>query len=381
MEAALPGQDQDILKPLSFGKDRFLLRKAPWAVAAGLFGLFMMSELTAGHRNKAGYTILAWALVAIGIGFPAFAFWRQKRPGDPLLVLSSQGVRTAFATDTPILIPWSEISAVGATDVSRVHRGIRVWERDVTTVEVSERFYRTRIRRDEWWADPTDHFIIEGDRVRVVLHHDILSVPPAELHAAVQQRWRAFSSHPNSKLPATPSGIEERVAERTRKRRLAWAAAAAAALLLSPFLWHWHWAKTMLTFPVPSGLHNAYLDSQLNKSTVPARLADGRMVRLWRLNVDRVGETVCRKDVVRDREAQSLMPAYTASALCATEVTMTSGAAATAIMKLVVSTYEAEMPLGTIRKLSVIVPADLTDEEAKRHLCDLRPAPSCGQGM
>jgi hypothetical protein len=48
-----------------------------------------------------------------------------------------------------------------------------------------------------------------------------------------------------------------------------------------------------------------------------------------------------------------------------------------AILKLVVTTDESGMPLATIRKLNAIVPANLTDEEAKRNLCELRPVPWC----
>lgn len=203
----MSGQSQDVYETLSYGREGNLARKALLAAGLGLVGLVMLFVLLRDPDAKAGHVVPAFVLIIAGLGFVVFAFWRRRNPGEPMLVLSSAGIRYRLAKRLTFVIPWDEIADVDTADITFHHHGVSWRQRDVPVVLVSERFYRSQVKPDTWWHRGLAweyYFVHKGKAVQVSFFHDVLSQPSADLRAAIEKRWRAFSRHPNAQRPPPP---------------------------------------------------------------------------------------------------------------------------------------------------------------------------------
>lgn len=371
----MAGDARSIFATLSFGREKYFLRQVPKVGPLGLLGALLLYRLHGDPSSEFGPYLAAYILIIVGVGFTVFSVWRWINPAKPLLVLSPTGIRNSHPVGLNLTIPWGEILGVDSIDIRIWHRGFYTTHRDVTVVLVSERFYRSRVRPDRYWhrgeAWKYD-FIPKNGIVQVALFHDVLSIPAAVLREAVEQRWRAFSRHPNAKLPPVrhvPS--RPRFLTPGRKR----AVAVIIAALALPLIWYWQWVYAWLGHDVPEGSAQAYIGQQLDRRSVPARTLDGRMIALRRWDVSSVGSAKCFKDIARLPQSESWTPAYDTTVYCVADLALTSGATATGIIKLVVQTFDMEAQLGKITQGRAIVPASFALEDAERQLCALR---SCG---
>jgi hypothetical protein len=242
---------------------------------------------------------------------------------------------------------------------------------------ISDRAYRARVKPETWWHRGRAwkyHFIPKDGGVQVALFHDVLSVPANDLRDAVEDRWRAFSRHPNAKLPPRPRvPSKPRFFTRGRKQ----AVALIVVGLTMPLIWYWNWVYARLVHNVPDGVAHYYVIDQLNRRNVPARTLDGRMVALRFWHVSSIGPSRCHKDIVRLPQSQSRRPVYDTTVYCIADLVLTSGGTATGIIKLVVDTFDMEAQLGKITQGRAIVAAEFPLDEAERRLCALTP---CGAG-
>ncbi len=149
---------------------------------------------------------LAWIFLVLGLAWTGFWLVRTIHPGKPLLELSPAGLRMRIIGATEFLIPWHDIEAIETIDVTVTHRGLPVTYEDVTAVVVRRGFYSKHVHVDSaflrgpgWSAT----FIPSGDRMKIALHHGILSVKRPALHRAVVERWEAFR---DAKRPDAPAG-------------------------------------------------------------------------------------------------------------------------------------------------------------------------------
>lgn len=182
---------------IEYRGDTWLLRKTPLALIVLHFGLVMLLYDDS-HRRNAG-----WILIAAGAGWVMFVLHRRIHPGKPLAVLSQRGLAMRLGQLKDILIPWREISDVSAVSFKAWDPASRLpfrsTYRDITAVTVSKGYYDqqilipSRTRRGPVWDLL---FRPKGDAIQVLLHHDELSVPAAELRHAVDTRWRAFTGRP-----------------------------------------------------------------------------------------------------------------------------------------------------------------------------------------
>jgi hypothetical protein len=360
----------NVQETLSFGKEEFLVRKVPIAAGFGLLGLIILLLPAPGARHLAA----GYALVLAGCGYAVFAFWRRKHPGEPMLILSPAGIRYRIDSRLTLFIPWNEIEGVDTADITFSSRGISWMQRDVPVALVSEGFYHTQVRPDSWWHRGLAWqycFVPKESVVQVAFFHDLLSQPSSNLRAAIEDRWRAFSRHPNARKPSRPPrASQDRPARRGMTRGQKLAAAIVLGVLALPLIWHWRWGHAWLRFNVGSG--DVYLGDLLDREGVPARRSDGRMVRLQRRDVSSIVTSQCHKEITRDPKAETLTPTYTVSAHCVADLRLTSGATAVAIFKLIVTTFDTEYELGKISQGSAIVPALLSLEEAEQQLCALK---------
>ena len=151
--------------------------------------------------------VLCWV---VGGALAGFALWRRVNPGKPLFTLSPAGIHYRIPMVKEILIPWQEIQGVDTIDVEAGYWSIRstqffilrynTWVAcDVTVILLPKPFYDQRIFVDSaflrgpgWKAN----FIPKGALVQMALHHELVSVEPRALRAAVEGRWLAFREKP-----------------------------------------------------------------------------------------------------------------------------------------------------------------------------------------
>ncbi len=138
-----------------------------------------------------------WAFGAAGAVFFAFCFYdiyRMMEPNSALIELLPQGIifRT---TSEDFIVPWNEIHGVESTDIHFTFRGRTEVYTNVTVVIVSKFFYDCVIKtgnfisRGPGWGA---HFIEEGERVKVALHHELLPASAETVRREVEARWKVF---------------------------------------------------------------------------------------------------------------------------------------------------------------------------------------------
>ncbi|MGE0289210.1 MAG: hypothetical protein AB7I42_23630 [Bradyrhizobium sp.] len=141
-----------------------------------------------------------WAMVVValvvGAASTLYGFLRWKSP-QPMLALSPAGLRLHIDFVKTVLIPWPAIHGVDTIDISGRVAGKAAFLPDVTVVLVTRAFYDRHIHVNSWllrgpgWDTS---FIPKGDMVQVALQHEALPATAAELRAAVEARWHAFSN-------------------------------------------------------------------------------------------------------------------------------------------------------------------------------------------
>ena len=154
-----------------------------------------------------------WVLVVAGTGITVFALWRRANRGKPMFVLSPAGVHYRIAGVKTFLVPWREIRSIDTINIASWNWSIRnpgtMIFSNVTVILVSKQFYDARIfvnslfLRGPAWGNV---FIPKGDQVQVALHHELVSVEPRALRAAVEARWHAFRNQPRDDAPVKPKG-------------------------------------------------------------------------------------------------------------------------------------------------------------------------------
>jgi hypothetical protein len=138
--------------------------------------------------------------IAFGIAgavFFALCFYdiyKMMEPNSALIELLPQGIifRT---TNEDFIVPWDEIKDVESTDIYFKIRGRLEVYPNVTVILVSKFFYDRVIntgnfitRGPGWGA----HFIEEGERVKVALHHELLPASAETVRREVEERWKVF---------------------------------------------------------------------------------------------------------------------------------------------------------------------------------------------
>lgn len=342
----------DVGEVLSFGKEAHFMRRIPVALAIGLLGLVML------FLRDDGDVLASLVLIAAGFGYVAFALWRRLNPGAPTLVLSPDGIRYRVAGQHAVDIPWDEVEAVDSADIHVRARGlVGSTQRDVPVVMVSEAFYRER---------PHYVFTPKDGQVRLAIFASVLDQAPDELREAIERRWRAFSNHPNARLPPAPRPAPRRRMRLTRgQKRAAWIV---AAIVAAPLLWYRQWAFTWLAPDLPDGFVRQSLNELLGGAGVPARHEDGAMGTVLRADVEQVVAQQCRRRIVRDETKAGLTPAYEAEYDCVADLRLTSGTTAVAAIGLVVQTNEHH-------RTRVLVPVAPGLEDARQQICAMRACP------
>ena len=367
----MPGDTRSVYSTLEFGREKYLLRQVPIAVGISLLGALLLYLLQGDSYAKMETWLAAYILIAGGIVFTLIAVWRWIYPAEPVLVLSPAGVRHDLASGLRLTIPWSEIEGVDSADIRIWHRGFYTTHRDVTVVQIPDRFYRSQVKPETYWhrggAWKYD-FIPKNGSIQVSLFHDVLSIPAEHLRDAVEKRWHTFSNHPNAKLPPKP---HIPFGPRFLTRGVKQAAALIVVGLLVSLIWYWHWVMAWMGHDIPDGSAQYYFTDQLNRANVPARTSDGRMMALRFWHVSSVGPSTCHKDIVRLERSQTWIPDYDTTVYCVADIALKAGGTATGIMKLVVETYDMEATLGKVTQGRAIVPGAFPLEEAERKLCAL----------
>lgn len=151
--------------------------------------------------------VLARIALAAAVGWSLYCLWRYMNPGQPLLVLSPEGVLMHIKGATEFLVPWNEIHDIAQITIAARNYGprfqFRVTLADVTALVVSQAFYDRHIhvdslyRRGPGWANtfvPKNDLTAMDGQMQIALHHALLEVPPETLRRAIETRWHAFRS-------------------------------------------------------------------------------------------------------------------------------------------------------------------------------------------
>jgi hypothetical protein len=353
----------DVHQTRAYGSERFLMRYVPIAALLLLLGLFVGPPRNwplMGPPVRLALTVGSFAYIV-------FACWRRfVAPGRPRLVLSTQGIDQRLSHGHILHIPWHEVQDVVSIDHTVVTiRGFRHTTRDVPAVVVSAAFYAREMPHKPWLRRPLNwgHFAeAENETVKIVFRHDYLGTRAPDLRQAIETRWRAFSRHPNAKLPPSP----ESIGVRRRSWLPRWVFPAVLLLCALPALYI-IWTDVLVE-EMSDGTRSYYLGDLLDKTGVTARLADGQMARLRRADVAQVGIPRC--ETTRDRSRTWFRLEITA-AVCTAPISLPSGARAVAVFRLVTETQTVEYKLGAFREDHFRVTAPLSLEEADALLCRL----------
>lgn len=372
---------RNIYATRSFGYERFLWTRVPWAIGAMALSTFLFTVANSSSASDGKARFAASILLVSGAIFVGYAVYRRSNPANPVLQLSPSGVLYHRISKWQVLIPWREIEGVTSIDVTRWSRGLPMTYRDVTVLILSEAYYKRHLDPGSFWQRGPYwdlHFIPLGTRMQVALHHEAFLIPASEMRDAVEARWRAFSGRHEALLPPIPVKPRPQPfwALPPRAKLIATAAVILAAL---PAAYYWHWLWCWHYFPQFNDSSREYYLREVMKQTgIPARRPDGSMVRLLTWNVRSISSTRCVREITPDpAAAKSFFPRYSVAATCTGELVETSGTAAIAVIRLTVQTFEWNDWQGKPHPSTAIMPARLDLSEADRFLCNLG---ICGVG-
>ncbi|MGE3145979.1 MAG: hypothetical protein AB7K35_10365 [Pseudorhodoplanes sp.] len=358
----------DVQQVRKYSSGRYVFRQIPWAAAALLLGL--ATQIWPAIFPWQGQMIGALLALA-GLGYILFALFRRfVEPGRPRLVLAPDGIFQRLSHGRILHIPWDEVQDVKSVTQRLVNVSWFVQTiLHVPAVVVSEKFYDGAMPAQPWHKLPLNwgHFAEGGGgKVRVLFRPAFLGTTGKDLRAAIESRWRAFSRHPNAQLPPEEDERGPEHAIPSWVRRLAplafivLAALPALYFILSPK-------------ELSEGMRSGYLADLLDRTGVPARLADGRIARLRRSDLSAVAVPECPETTRSD----TWFPSYVAAATCIAVLTLPSGERATAVFRLGTKTFTVEYQLGAFREERATVTLPLSAEEADALLCRLG---HCGPG-
>lgn len=358
----------DVQRTLKYGSERFLISQIPLVAVFLLLGI--ATQVWPSVFSGPGHFVGA-ALAVASFAFIVFALFRRYvSPGPPRLVLSPDGIHQRLSHNHTLHIPWDEVRSVVSVDQRLVNiSGFVQTILKVPAVVVSKAFYDSVMPIQPWMRRPLNwgHFAESGNGVvRILFRPAFLGTRGTELRRAIESRWRAFSRHPAAKLP--PRADEPSVAEMAPSWLRRWAPAILVALAALPAFYF------VFSAELSEETRSWHLGEVLDKHGVPARLADGRMVRLRRSDVAAVGIPECPNTI----QSKSWIPPSIATASCTASVTLPSGVRAIVVFRLVTETQTVEYSYGKFRQQSALVAAALTLEEADALLCRLG---HCGPGM
>jgi hypothetical protein len=357
----------DVHGERAFGSEDYMLRQIP--LAAILFALGSVALLWPLEFSWPKY--LTGAALALGsVGYIVFASIRAFVPGPPRLVLSKDGIRQRLSHGRILHIPWDEVQGVIYFDHRLMNvRGFWQTVRDVPAVLVSPAFYERVMPHQPFMRRPLNwgHFAEPRDGAMLVLfRHDYLGTQRRDLREAIETRWRAFSRHPNAGRPQH----EARPVRLVPDWLLPWIAPAVLLIAVLPPA-YFIWKPPELS----DALRAYYLGDLLDQGGVTARMPDGRITRLLRMDV--AGAETPRCDLVTVREAWRFWMPWIAGATCTAGLSLRSGGRAMAAFRLVTETDTVEYELGKFTEQSWIVAKPMGVEEAEVHLCGLG---HCGPG-
>ena len=352
----------DVQQVLKYGSGRYVFRQIPWGAAGLLLGL----------ATQIWPAIFPWlgqmfgaVLAMASFGFIAFALFRRfVEPGKPRLVLAPDGIFQRLSHGRILHIPWDEVQDVKSVTQTLVNISALVQTiLNVPAVVVSEKFYDSVMPVQPWHKRPLNwgHFAEGGGgKVRVLFRPAFLGTTGKELRAAIESRWRAFSRHPNAQLPPREDELGPEHAIPSWVRRLTPLAFFLLAALPSLYF-------ILTPKELSAGMRSGYLADLLDRTGVPARLADGRIARLRRSDLSAIAVPECPETT----RSETWIPSYIAAATCIAELTLPSGERATAVFRLGTKTYTTEYQLGSFREERAIVTLPLSAEEADALLCRL----------
>ena len=233
----MPADPADVHTTIEYRMDAELVRLLPTGLVAIFAGLFLFA-MEAPDFPKGEPMLAAIAGLVAGIGIIAVSTWRFFRRGRPLFVLSPLGIHLRTAKQA--LIPWREIRHIDTVEIVaraptyRSNSGFPFgfsWRpvvfRDVTVVLVPRQFYERRIFINSWFLRGPGwdaNFRPRDDLIECALHHELVSVEPQALRAAVEARWHAFRDQdtgPRTSVPTVSASAADAAAAKPAARVVA----------------------------------------------------------------------------------------------------------------------------------------------------------------
>jgi hypothetical protein len=359
----------DVQMRRTFGTAKYLRQHLPFAILMLLLGIVVISLADGSSRDVRKAILAGFVLFGVGLVYLGYFFYRETHPAKPNIELSPQGILYCVTPQKEVLIPWDEISGVQNIDIS----GPRMTKfRNVTVALVSRRFYDDHIYIPSlFWRGPawSNYMIPEGDLVQVAFHHDFACVPAREMREAIETRWRAFSTHPNAKLPGRP--FKEHVPWMVVPKSLKRAALAVIAILALPAAYYWHYGAALLkSSPLSEGSAALYLREALDREGVAARLPNGRIEEIRRRDVMDTSAPICRSQISRDDTVKGKRtPLYVVTNFCTVDIQLTTGGTAVALIRIEVKEFESDTWNGEKRKYSAWVTTPVPRDQADAKLC------------
>lgn len=307
--------------------DRRVLILAVCGLAMGAFLLFVATKTRGGDNRLFGAAMMLFAF-----GYLIYALVRSTEPLKPLLELSSRGLVYRGLGERDLVLSWNDVSAVETIYNGR-HKGAPIYK---IAVVVPHRLIETRFKTEQtglgqlWTSRAIER---QGNDARIILPHDRVSLTYGQLRDELEERWRAFSDHPNAKQTPAARVDEEREKKRW-PRELRIVVAIAAVVFAAPVIYYGNWIMLWL------GTHNPdewtqreYLQLLLKRETLTIRQSNANILRVSGLQVADARETRCATEIERVGAAV-LLPRYERVTYCQTAVRLRSGEEGAAVWKV-----------------------------------------------
>lgn len=369
-------RDIDVNSTRRFGTERYFFRQIPFALGFMALGILVLYLSWGGSGNDDQQAKVAAVVIIFAcLAYIGFAFHWRDSPRKAMLELSPAGILLRIAKGKDLQIPWSEVQDLVTVDIKGPKSTVY---RDITAVLVTQEFFDNYSPVKSWWGRGPGwryHFDTRDDgMVQIAFHHDLFSIPAAELWQEIEARWRAFSGSPDAPLLATPRIVQERGWifgwKPTLLQRRALLTALAVAVVAS--IYFRNYLHTWITFPnLTESSASSYLPQVLDGIGVHARVPGKGVVVLRRHDVSGIGVARCKSRIERDPAGTWLTPAYVAFAICNADLLHISGTSVTGIFKLTSQTFTSKDWQDKPVDYKAIWPAEMSIEEADARLCEL----------
>ncbi|MFN8831048.1 MAG: hypothetical protein ACK50Q_12690 [Labrys sp. (in: a-proteobacteria)] len=376
----------DVNRILSFRLKDVLRGNTFAGLLFAALGAFVLIVPPADQRDWEG--VLAGTVVlAVGLSILIVPRLKVQRNEQIVAEFSPAGVMMGIQNSTRqrFLVPWDEVIEI--TQISFTRRIVTTFATYFRepAITVSRDFFDREIDvevkgRGPFW-DHHVHMLPRDEGVRLALLHNEFNMSRRQLRAEIEERWRAFSTHPGAKRPAAaerdPLSVIDRLWDSATATAGGSIAVKAVAILIGILVVYF--SHYILAYVGMAKLNEAqirvYAGDLLKAGNLPGSIDDGPITMLTPALISSVTSGSCEPSIRRDLANSGFLPRYMEHHACRAALVTADRRPAKAVFDLIVVEYEQVLgvdattgveKLGTYRALTAVTPPP---DDVRLRLC------------